>query len=50
MAPIIEGPPEDGAPKPPLGKRILWFAALWLGGLVVVAAAAYGLRALILPS
>lgn len=48
MAPIIEGPPEDGAPKPPLLKRLFWFALLWLGGLIAVAAAAYGLRALIL--
>ncbi|HRE44654.1 MAG TPA: hypothetical protein PKY87_11870 [Terricaulis sp.] len=46
--PIIEGPPEEGAPQPPLGKRLFWFVALWIGGLVVVAAAAYALRALIL--
>jgi hypothetical protein len=46
--PTIEGPPEDGEPKPPLGKRLLWFAALWVGGFAVVAIAAYGLRALIL--
>jgi hypothetical protein len=48
MAPIIEGPPEEGAPRPPLGKRLLWFAALWIGGLLSVAAVAYALRALIL--
>lgn len=48
MPPIIEGPPEeDEAPKP-LGKRMLWFVALWVGSLVVVAAVAYALRALIL--
>lgn len=48
MAPIIEGPPEEGAVKRPLGKRLLWFVALWIGGLVAVAAVAYSLRALIL--
>lgn len=48
MPPIIEGPPEeDEAPKP-LGKRMLWFVALWVGSLAVVAAVAYALRALIL--
>jgi hypothetical protein len=46
--PTIEGPPEPGDPKRPLGKRQLWFVALWVGGLVAVAAAAYVLRALIL--
>jgi len=48
MRRIIEGPPEDGEALRPLGKRLLWFAALWVGGLVAVAIAAYGLRALIL--
>jgi hypothetical protein len=48
MAPIIEGPPEGGDTPRPLGKRLLWFAALWVGGLVAVAALAYALRALIL--
>jgi len=48
MAPIIEGPPEEGEAKRPLGKSLLWFAALWVGGLVAVAALAYSLRALIL--
>lgn len=48
MAPIIEGPPEAGEARAPLGKRLLWFAALWVGGLVAVAAVAYALRALIL--
>jgi hypothetical protein len=50
MAPIIEGPPEgEEAPRRPLGKRLLWFAALWLGGLIAASALAYGLRTLILP-
>ena len=44
MAPIIEGPPEPNAPKRPLGKRLAWFAALWIAGLLGVAAVAYGLR------
>jgi hypothetical protein len=46
--PIIEGPPEAGDAKRPLGKSLLWFAALWVGGAVSVAAVAYALRALIL--
>lgn len=46
--PTIEGPPEPGDPNPRLGKSLMWFAVLWVGGLAVVAIAAYGLRALIL--
>lgn len=46
--PIIEGPPEPGDPKPKLGKQLMWFAALWIGGVATVAIAAYSLRALIL--
>lgn len=48
MRPIIEGPPEEGEARKPLGKRLLWFVVLWVGSLVAVAAVAYGLRALIL--
>ncbi|MBX3428240.1 MAG: hypothetical protein KF779_01520 [Hyphomonadaceae bacterium] len=48
MRRIIEGPPEAGDAPRPLGKRLLWFVALWFGGLIAVAAVAYGLRALIL--
>ncbi|WP_135212764.1 DUF2474 domain-containing protein [Vitreimonas flagellata] len=48
MPPIIEGPPEEGEAPRPLGKRLLWFVALWVGGLVAVATVAYALRALIL--
>ncbi len=47
MPPIIEGPPEEGEAPRPLGARLLWFVALWIGGLVAVAAVAYALRALI---
>lgn len=48
MPPIIEGPPEDGEARRPLGKRVLWFAVLWVGSLAAVAVVAYALRALIL--
>jgi len=48
MPPIIEGPPEEGEARPPLGKKLLWFVALWFGGLIAVATLAYALRALIL--
>jgi hypothetical protein len=48
MPRIIEGPPDESEPRPPLGKRILWFAVLWLTSLAAVAAVAYSLRALIL--
>lgn len=46
--PIIEGPPGPGDPKQPLGKSLIWFVALWVGGFGAVAAVAYALRALIL--
>ena len=49
MRPIIEGPPELGEAKRPLGKRLLWFAAIWIGSVVVVGAVTYALRALIVP-
>ena len=48
MPPIIEGPPEEGEARRPLGQRLIWFVVLWAASLLVVAAAAYGLRALIL--
>jgi hypothetical protein len=38
------------ARKPtPLVQRLLWFAALWLGGVGTVAIVAYGLRLWIAP-
>ncbi len=43
----IEGPPKDGDPPRPLRMRLLWFAALWIGGLAATAALAYILRALL---
>lgn len=48
MPSIIEGPPEPGEAPRPLGKRLLWFAVLWVGSLAAVAAVAYALRAMIL--
>jgi hypothetical protein len=39
-------------PKPkqtPLWQRLLWFAALWLGGVATVAIVAYGVRLWIAP-
>lgn len=45
---IIEGPPSQDDPKQPLGKRLGWFVAIWIGSLAAVAAVAYALRTLIL--
>jgi hypothetical protein len=37
-------------PKPPpLGQRLVWFIALWLGGVGTVAIIAFGLRLWIAP-
>jgi hypothetical protein len=33
----------------PLTQRLLWFAALWLAGVITVAIVAYGLRLWIAP-
>lgn len=41
----IEGPPEGDEPPRPLRSKLLWFAALWIGGLVMTAMVAYLLRA-----
>ena len=35
---------------PPLRQRLLWFAALWLGGVGAVALISFGLRLWIAPS
>lgn len=32
------------APKPPLAKRLAWFAALWLGGVAAVSLLAYAIK------
>jgi hypothetical protein len=42
----LKGPEHD--PRP-LAQRLLWFAALWLGGVGTVAIVAYGLRLWIAP-
>ncbi len=47
MPAIIEGPPELDAPPRPLWRRMAWFAALALGGLLVTGLVAYGLKALL---
>ncbi|MGZ5870839.1 MAG: DUF2474 domain-containing protein [Bradyrhizobium sp.] len=33
----------------PLARRLMWFAALWLGGVGVVALVSFGLRLWIAP-
>jgi hypothetical protein len=45
--PTIDGPPDENDPPPPLRSRLAWFAVLWVGGAMAVAAVAYALRALI---
>lgn len=48
MPPTTDRPAGRDAPgQPPLGRRLAWFAALWLAGLAVTAAVAYLLRALL---
>jgi hypothetical protein len=40
--------PSEQNPRP-LAQRLLWFAALWLGGVGAVSIVAYGLRLWIVP-
>jgi hypothetical protein len=40
--------PEQQNP-PPLAQRLLWFVALWLGGVGTVVIVAYGLRLWLVP-
>jgi hypothetical protein len=40
--------PEQPKP-PPLAQRLVWFVALWLGGVGTVAIIAFGLRLWIAP-
>jgi hypothetical protein len=48
MPPTTDGPADRaGEEQAPLGRRLAWFAALWLAGLAVTAVVAYGLRALL---
>jgi uncharacterized protein involved in exopolysaccharide biosynthesis len=44
---IIDPPPEPGAPRSPLWKRMVWFVGLAAGATLVTGAAAYLLRALL---
>lgn len=46
MPPTTDRRPDDDG-QAPLGRRLAWFAALWLAGLAATAAVAYGLRALL---
>lgn len=32
------------APKPSLARRLAWFAALWLGGVLAVSLLAYAIK------
>ena len=41
--------PAEQNPRRPLARRLLWFAALWLGGVGTVGIVAYGLRLWIAP-
>ncbi len=48
MPPTTELRPEaDARGQRLLGRRLAWFAALWLASLAATAAVAYGLRALL---
>jgi hypothetical protein len=40
--------PKETKPRP-LAQRLLWFAALWLGGVGTVILVSYGLRFWIAP-
>jgi len=47
MRPITDPARRNEQAPGSLGRRLAWFAALWLAGLGVTAAVAYGLRALL---
>lgn len=47
MRAIIEPPPEDGQPLPPLWKRLLWFVGLAVAASLATATVAYGMKALL---
>jgi hypothetical protein len=47
MPAIIEGPPEPGAPSPPLWRRLAWFVGIAVASSLAVAAVAYALKALL---
>lgn len=47
MRDIIEGPPEPGAPRAPLWKRLAWFVGLAVAASAVTAIVAYAMKALL---
>lgn len=47
MRAIIEPPPEPGAPRAPLWKRLAWFLGLAVASALAAALLAYGLKALL---
>lgn len=47
MRDIIEGPPGEDEPSPPLSSRLKWFAILSLAGLGATAGVAYAMRAML---
>lgn len=47
MAPIIEGPPDDGETPSSPGRRIAAFAMIWLASLAAVALVSYLLRTIL---
>jgi hypothetical protein len=47
MRAIIERPPAEGDPVPPLRVRLAWFVGLSVTGCVTTAAVAYLLKALL---
>jgi hypothetical protein len=47
MPPTTDRSPRRDQAPDTLGRRLVWFAALWLAGLGVTAAVAYGMRALL---
>lgn len=47
MAPIIEGPPEEGEPPPRPERRLIAFAAIWMASLAAVAIVSYVLRTIL---
>jgi hypothetical protein len=47
MRDIIEGPPEPGAPPPPLWKRLAWFVVIAVAGTGATMIVAYAMKALL---
>lgn len=47
MRSMTEDGMTGGERKPGTGRRLLWFAGLWLAGVLALAAFAFGTRALL---